>query len=117
MLQALNELVAPYFKMERDKMITFKECCPKSVFKKIRKEAKSHLSWIELIEGNKAPIEEGVGFHWRKGNQIQTTMPKYPGWKYIRSTRRIEVGKDWVFERLTEKEMKYFMEKRLQHEQ
>ena len=98
-------------------MITFKECCPKSVLKKIRAEIKSRLSVINFVEGGQPPEEKGDSYYWKKGTQIRTTMPGYPGWKYIPSTRRIEVGKDWVFERLTEKEMKYFMEKRLQHEQ
>ena len=98
-------------------MIRFEACLHRTVYTRLRAIAKVRNVLVHFIDGNQPPEYKGEQGHWKRGNQTQTTMPKYPGWKYIRSTRRIEVGKDWVFERLTENEMKYFMERRLRHEQ
>lgn len=73
-----------------------------------RQAAGAHASCpVELIDGNAAPTIRGESFHWETmgGRRIyHPSAYSRRGWsnmRYVGSTIRVEVGRDWLAARVS----------------
>lgn len=90
----------------------------KSPFGFIRKQCKAgNTVLVSIVDGDCEPNLVGECGHWVRGHQKRYKQPKFPGWKYTPSSRKIEVGIDWFLNNAPEESVRAFILHRLNPEQ
>lgn len=92
----------------------------KTIWNRIRKqvEAPSNTTCI-VLDGNFEPVLKGSKHHYKtKAGEIIKNPKAYRkiGWKnmiYCPSTLRVEVGKDWIAQNITDKELSLLVTERI----
>lgn len=81
----------------------------KNICKRLRKEAGTKVGFpFRILYGegeSQPPTLAGQSGHWIRGNQTRWSPPTTRGWKYIQTTRVIEVGIGYIQNSLTTQEL------------
>ena len=87
----------------------------KYIWQKIRHEAAKEASFnfqywscpVHIVEGNQLPQVAGEHARYidRQGNTVRRTNSNFRRLTYIKSSVRIQVGKEWLFDNLTDEEI------------